>query len=91
MGRPPKSSAEQVHNRLAVLRAERQLSRPALADAVGVHYQTIGYLEREEYSPTLALALRIAEFFELPVEAIFALRPFAPMSESLYRNPGENS
>jgi DNA-binding XRE family transcriptional regulator len=89
MGRSPKSSAEQVHNRLAVLRAERHLSRQALADAVGVHYQTIGYLEREEYSPTLALALRIAEFFELPVEAIFALRPFAPMSESLYRNPGD--
>jgi DNA-binding XRE family transcriptional regulator len=89
MGRPPKSNAEQVHNRLAVLRAERRLSRQELADAVGVHYQTIGYLEREEYSPTLALALRVAAFFELPVEAIFSLQPFAPMSESLYKPAGE--
>ena len=89
MGRLPKTTAEQVHNRLAVLRAERQLSRQELADAIGVHYQTIGYLERQEYSPTLALALRIAQFFELPVEAVFSLQPFAPMSEYLYRQPGE--
>ncbi|NGP52746.1 helix-turn-helix transcriptional regulator [Thioalkalivibrio sp. XN8] len=89
MGRLPKTTAEQVHNRLAVLRAERQLSRQELADAIGVHYQTIGYLERQEYSPTLALALRIAQFFELPVEAVFSLQPFAPMSESLYRQPGD--
>ena len=42
----------------------------------GVHYQTIGYLERGEYSPSLHLALRIAEYFEIPVEVVFALKPF---------------
>lgn len=73
-----------VHNRLAVLRAERGLSRQALAEAVGVHYQTVGYLERGEYKPSLLLALRIAEHFGLPVEAVFSLRPFTPMSEALY-------
>ena len=35
-----------VHNRIAVLRADRKVSRRELADALGVHYQTIGYLER---------------------------------------------
>ena len=49
---------ERVYNRLAVLRAERGLSRHDLAAAVGVHYQTVGYLERGEYSPSLQLALR---------------------------------
>jgi len=74
-----------LHNRLAVLRAERGLSRQELADALGVNYQTIGYLERAEYNPSLDLALRAAEYFGLPVEAIFSRHPLAPMSEQLYR------
>ena len=73
-----------LHNRLAVLRAERALSRQELAEALGVNYQTIGYLERGEYNPSLDLALRAAEYFGLPVEAIFSRRPFAPMSAQLY-------
>jgi putative transcriptional regulator len=73
-----------LHNRLAVLRAERGLSRQELADALSVNYQTIGYLERSEYNPSLELALRAAEYFGLPVEAIFSRRPFTPMSQQLY-------
>jgi DNA-binding XRE family transcriptional regulator len=65
-----------VHNRIAILRAERGLSRRELADAVGVHYQTIGYLERGEYSPSLYLALKIAAFFGVAVEVIFSTSPF---------------
>ncbi len=75
-----------LHNRLAVLRAERGLSRQELADGLSVNYQTIGYLERGEYNPSLELALRAAEFFGLPVEAIFSRQPFAPMSSQLYRS-----
>jgi len=67
---------EVVHNRLPLLRADRGLSRAALADELGIHYQTIGYIERGEYAPSLHLALRIAAFFDLPVEAVFALEPF---------------
>ena len=68
--------AETIYNRIAMLRAERGISRRALADALGVHYQTIGYLERGEYSPSLHLALRIADYFEVPVEVLFSLREF---------------
>jgi len=67
---------EQVYNRIAVLRAERSISRRDLATALGVHYQTVGYLERGEYSPSLHLALRIAAYFEVPVEVVFSLNPF---------------
>ncbi|WP_182882948.1 MULTISPECIES: helix-turn-helix transcriptional regulator [unclassified Microbispora] len=67
---------ETVFNRIAVLRADRGISRRDLAAALGVHYQTVGYLERGEYSPSLHLALRIAEFFEVPVEVVFSLKPF---------------
>ncbi len=73
-----------LHNRLTVLRAERGLSRQELADALGVNYQTIGYLERGEYNPSLDLALRAAEYFGLPVEAIFSRQPFPPLSSQLY-------
>lgn len=84
MTRPPRTEAV-LHNRLAVLRAERGLSRQDLAAALGVNYQTIGYLERGDYNPSLDLALRIAEHFELPVEAVFNRHPFPPMSTELYR------
>jgi putative transcriptional regulator len=70
------ADSEVLFNRMAVLRAERGTTRRQLADAVGVHYQTVGYLERGEYSPSLQLAMRIADFFDVPVEAIFSTRPF---------------
>lgn len=68
--------SETVHNRIAMLRAERKMSRRQLAEALGVHYQTVGYLERGEYSPSLYLALRIAEAFDVPLEVIFSTKPF---------------
>ncbi|MCZ2858348.1 helix-turn-helix transcriptional regulator [Blastococcus sp. VKM Ac-2987] len=71
-----------VYNRIALLRAEHGVSRRQLADALGVHYQTVGYLERGEYNPSLHLALRIAEFFDLPVETIFSTRPFPRISDA---------
>ena len=68
--------SETIHNRIAMLRAERGISRRELADALGVHYHTIGYLERGEYSPSLQLALQIAEYFDVSVEVVFSLHPF---------------
>lgn len=68
--------SEAVYNRIAMLRAERGISRRQLAEAVDVHYQTVGYLERGEYSPSLYLALKIAEYFEVPVEVLFSTTEF---------------
>ena len=87
MSRTSERSEPVLHNRLAVLRAERGMSRQELADALAVNYQTIGYLERGEYNPSLDLALRAAEYFGLPVEAVFSRTPFAPMSAQLYAGP----
>ncbi len=75
-----------LFNRIAVLRAERAVSRQELADAVGVNYQTIGFLERGEYGPSLKLAFQIAEFFALPIEAVFSTRPLKPLSQQVYAN-----
>jgi putative transcriptional regulator len=73
-----------IRNRITVLRAERGLSRQQLAEALGINYQTVGYLERGDYNPSLELAFRIAEYFGLPLEAVFSRQPFAPMSSQLY-------
>jgi putative transcriptional regulator len=80
-GRP---EAPPLFNRLAVLRTERGLSRQALAEALQVNYQTVGYLERGEYNPSLDLAFRISELFGVPVEAVFSRTPFTPLSTLLY-------
>lgn len=66
-----------LHNRIAVFRAERGISRRQLAEAVGVNPQTIGYLERGDYKPSLELALKIARHFGVAVELIFSLDRFA--------------
>jgi len=42
--------------------------------------QTIGFLERGEYSPSLYLALKIAEYFEVPMEIVFSTEPFPRLS-----------
>jgi len=72
-------STDRVYNRIATLRADRGVSRRELADALGVHYQTVGYLERGEYSPSLHLALQIAAYFDVPVEFVFSIAPFSPL------------
>jgi DNA-binding XRE family transcriptional regulator len=67
---------EPVYNRIEEARTALGFSRQELADKVGVHYQTIGYLEREEYSPSLVLALRIAKALDHEVTDLFSLTPF---------------
>lgn len=67
---------EPVYNRIEEARTALGLTRQDLADKVGVHYQTIGYLEREEYSPSLVLALRIAKALNQEVSELFSRTPF---------------
>lgn len=76
-----RGGAGEVYNRIAMLRVERGISRRQLAEALGVHYQTVGYLERGEFAPSLHLALRLARFFGVPVEVIFSIEPFPRLGE----------
>jgi DNA-binding XRE family transcriptional regulator len=78
-----------LYNRIGVLRQERDISRKELAEIIGVNFQTVGYLEREEYNPSLDLAFRISKFFELPIEMIFATEPLKPMSQELLKHRKE--
>lgn len=78
-----------IHNRISVFRAERGLSRKDLAEAVGVNPQTIGYLERGDYAPSVELALKIAAVFGAPVEMMFSLKPFAALAQTI-RSKGDD-
>ncbi|MDG2533351.1 helix-turn-helix transcriptional regulator [Sphingomonas sp. HITSZ_GF] len=75
----------QIHNRIALFRAERGMSRRELAEAVGVNPQTIGYLERGDYSPSLELGMKIAAVFGAPVELLFSFTPFESVAAALRR------
>ena len=68
-----------------MFRAERGVSRRDLAAIVGVNNQTIGYLERGDYKPSLELALKIAGYFDVPVEMLFSFQPFESVADSLRR------
>jgi DNA-binding XRE family transcriptional regulator len=77
---------EPVYNRIEEARAALGLSRQDLADKAGVHYQTIGYLEREEYSPSLVLALRIAKSLNQEVSELFSLTPLKVLLKRALRH-----
>ena len=74
-----------LYNRIALFRAERGISRKALAEAVGVNPQTIGYLERGDYKPSLELAMKIAAEFDVAIEHLFSFKPFPPIADTLRR------
>ena len=72
-----------IHNRIKMLRTEKELSRKELAEAVDVNFQTIGYLERGDYNASLELAFKLAEYFDVPIDMAFSPRPFKTFAEEL--------
>ena len=80
-----------IYNRIALFRAETGMSRKALAEKVGVNPQTIGFLERGDYNPSLELALRVSQVFKVPVEVLFSFRPFPSVAEALLGKESDNA
>lgn len=70
-----------IHNRIAVFRTEMGISRQELATMVDVNYQTIGFIERGDYSPSLELAFKLAEVFGVEITDVFSDKPFKPLIE----------
>ena len=60
-----------MKNRLKVLRAERDWSQQDLADRLAVSRQSVNAIETGKYDPSLPLAFRIADVFDLRIEEIF--------------------
>ncbi|SHJ81277.1 helix-turn-helix transcriptional regulator [Flavobacterium haoranii] len=62
-----------MKNNLKVLRAIKNISQEELANQIEVSRQTINAMEKGKYVPSTLLALKLARFFEKPVEEIFEL------------------
>lgn len=64
---------EMLKNRLKELRARDGLNQTELAKLAGVSRQTISLLERDEYTPSIVIALKISQIFNETVESVFRL------------------
>ena len=60
-----------MENRLRLLRAERCWSQQDLAERLEVSRQSVNAIETGRYDPSLPLAFRIAELFDLAIEDVF--------------------
>lgn len=60
-----------MKNRIRVLRAEKGWSQAELAEKVGISRNSINAVENDKFDPSLPLAFRIAELFELRIEDVF--------------------
>lgn len=70
----------ELHNRIRVFRAEHRMSQSDLARAIGVSRKTISTIEVGRFVPSTVIALKIARYFDRPVEEIFSLADEAPQS-----------
>ena len=64
---------EFISNNVCMLRVDRGVTQEDLAQAVGVSRQTIIALEKGKYTPSVLLALKIAEYFRVSVEKVFTI------------------
>lgn len=63
----------ELRNRLKELRARDGINQTQMARLAGISRQTVSLIERNEYTPSIVIALKIAQVFKEPVESIFSL------------------
>lgn len=63
----------ELNNRIRVFRAEHRMSQGELAEEIGVSRKTISTIEVGRFVPSTVIALKIARYFDAPVEEIFSL------------------
>lgn len=62
-----------VHNNIRLKRAEYNLTQTELGDKVNVTRQTIAFIEKGEFTPSVGLALKLAEALNTPIQELFWL------------------
>lgn len=65
---------ELIDNRVHSFRTSRKITQEELAQAVGVTRQTIIAIEKGNYTPSVLLAIKIAQHFQVSVEELFTLK-----------------
>ena len=63
-----------IWNRIKVLRAERDWTQADLAYKVGISRQAVISIEKYKYTPSLELAFKIADAFEVSIDQVFEYR-----------------
>ena len=64
----------EINNRIKIYRAEFNLTQEDLARRAGVTRQTIIAIEQNKYAPSLALAFKIANVLNQPIENVFSYK-----------------
>ena len=64
---------EYISNQVNNLRADKGVTQEELAEKVNVSRQTIIAIEKGNYTPSVLLAIKFANFFKMPVEEIFKI------------------
>ena len=64
---------EYITNDVNMLRLQKGTTQEELASAVGVSRQTIIAIEKGNYTPSVHLALKLAQYFKMPVEKVFKI------------------
>lgn len=67
-------------------RQKAGITQQQLADMVKVSSRTIISIEKEQYSPSLMLAYRMAEVFQVSVEELCCLKENKRMEDMEYEN-----
>jgi putative transcriptional regulator len=62
-----------LDNHIAKLRSRRKISQQELADIINVSRKTISTVETGRFTPSVVIALKLARYFEVPVEKVFEL------------------
>lgn len=62
-----------IRTHIKEYRARHDMSQDDLAREVGVRRETIGYLEKGKYNPSLVLAWKIAQLFGVSIEELFEI------------------
>jgi len=64
-----------MKNRMKELRARDNITQAQLANIVGVRRETIVFLEKGKYNPSLSLAYAVAQVFKMTIEEVFIFEP----------------
>ncbi|TDQ37443.1 helix-turn-helix transcriptional regulator [Aureibacillus halotolerans] len=62
-----------LKNRVREMRARYSFTQSDLAKAIGATRQTVGMIEKGDYAPSVALALKISQVFNEKLEDVFWL------------------
>ena len=73
------------------LRTEANMTQQQLASSVHVSSRTIISIEKEQYSPSLMLAYRIAQIFDVTVEELCCLKENKELEDQQYEQENQSS